>query len=170
MGTTGCDNDKPKYDKNQKVNGREIEWNISMGVNYLGDRALTITFTNNSKYDLTEVYLTFSLKENIKEETKKEFYDYLIDEYELKGDDLKVLEKDEIEMNGGKYYFDFDDNKALEVGESVTTSLDYGSYFIFTDKYIDLFRPSMLSYEFTDENGKEISTYYDYINKKYTNY
>lgn len=52
----GCGNgDNPKYDKNQKVNAGDVPWEVSMGINDYGDRALMIKFTNNSKYVITEL-------------------------------------------------------------------------------------------------------------------
>ena len=152
---------------NQKIKERDIPWEVDMGINYLGDRSLVCNFTNKSDYEITYLYLAFTMKPHIKEDKINSFYSYVIDYYDLCYEDQQRLYDEGLEMNSTFYSFNAEDN--LKPGQSVEESLNYGIKFIYTMDYYELFRPDLLEIKFIDEDGVECITYYDYINKKYTN-
>ena len=164
----GCGNgDNPKYDKNQKVNAGDVPWEVSMGINDYGDRALMIKFTNNSKYVITELSLEFTLKDNLKDKELEEFYSYLAREYDLDSEEKEELMSYGVTMDASVYMWDEEDY--LQVGDTIEDSLNYGYMYIRTMDYYDYFKPDIYKIEYLDENGKECTVYYDYINRTYSN-
>lgn len=166
LAACGGDNDKPKYDKNQKVNAGDVPWEAKMGVNDYGDRALIVEFTNNSEYTITELSLEFSMKTNLKEDELNAFYSYLAEEYDLSDDEVAELKERDLTMSAWVY---LSEDEYLEKGKSIEDSLCYGYKYIYTMDYYDLFRPDMYKIVYIDESGEECTTYYDYINKSYSN-
>ena len=84
---SGCNN----LNSNQKLKVTDIPWKVKMGINYLDDRAAMVEYTNNTEYTITEISLTFKMKENIKTEELDGFYSYLSKEYQLSQDDVNEL-------------------------------------------------------------------------------
>ena len=136
-----------------------------MGVNYLENSAAVVEFTNNTQYSITNISLTFSLKNNNSESDINNFYSYLAEEYKFSDDDLLQLKDSGITMSTS---LNFKDNECLKPGETLDNALHYGYTFIYTTEYCDLFEPNMFKITFIDESGTECRVYYDYINDAYT--
>ena len=169
VGLVGCKgNGEPVYDKNQKVNAGEIAWDVSMGVEY-GNRRLMCKFTNNSKYTITDLEITLRPKKSASNKEIDELIDYICSEYDITGEDKEyLLEYGDLRMEANVYGWDEEDY--LKPGESATDAMSYyGVYYVMNMDYYDLFAPDIMTIEFLDENGNECVTYYDYINKTYTN-
>ena len=155
-----------KFNINQKVKEKDVPWEVKMGVNDLGDRAVIVKFTNNSQYTITELSLKFTMKPTLKEDKLNAFYSHLADRYDLSDDEIAELKEIDLTMSAWVY---LSEDKYLKPGESIEDSLCYGYKYIYTMDYYDLFRPDMYEIVYIDENGEECTTYYDYINKTYSN-
>lgn len=158
--------DEPLYDKNQKINARDIPWEVKMGVTEYGDRALMINFTNNSDYTIKEISLELTMLNNIKSEELESFYSYIANEYELSDDDLSELKSRGLTMSTWIYLLE---DEYLKPGESVEDAICYGYKYIKTMDYYHLFQPDMLEIVYLDELGEEHTVFYDYINRTYSN-
>lgn len=159
---SGCNN----LNSNQKLKVTDIPWKVKMGINYLDDRAAMVEYTNNTEYTITEISLTFKMKENIKTEELDGFYSYLSKEYQLSQDDVNELKNESISMNSHAY---LDKEEFLQKGDKHEESLCYGIKFIRNLDYYKLFEPDMYIITYLNESGEEHTTFYDYINKQYTN-
>ena len=149
-----------------KVNIDNVPWEVKMGVNYLDDRSAMVAFTNNADYTITEIDLEFRMKQNIQEEKLDEFYSYLEKEYSIiEKEDIEEIRETGLSMHSHVY---LDEDEYIKKGQTVEEELCYGYVFIETLDYYDLFEPDMYRIEYIDENGEEHITYYDYVNKTYS--
>ena len=159
---------EPAYDKNQKVNAGEIAWEVAMGVEY-GNRRLMCKFINNSKYIITDLEITLRPKKGVSEKEINELIDYICNEYDITGENKEYLLKyGDLRIEANVYGWDEEDY--LKPGESKNDAMCYyGIYYVMNMDYYELFTPDIMKIEFIDENGNECVTYYDYVNRTYTN-
>ena len=148
-----------------KVNIENVPWEVKMGINRLDDRAAMVEFSNNSEYAIKEFDLRFKMKE-VSEEKLADFYSHLKSTYNLSDEDLNSLKEIQITMHANLSIGEED--KYIKTGEKAEETLLYGYMYIRTLDYYDLFEPDMYMIQYVDEKGEEHTTYYDYINKAYT--
>ena len=136
-----------------------------MGINSLEHSAAVVEFSNNTDYNITNISLNFSMKDNNSESDLNDYYSYLAEEYKFSDEELQQLKDNGITMSTS---LRFEDGESFKPGESMDHTLLYGYTFIYTTEYCDLFEPNMLKITYIDENGAECRVYYDYINDAYT--
>lgn len=65
-------------------------------------------YTNNTEYTITDILLSFKMKENIKDEDLEALYSYLAKKYKLSKDNIDELKNEHINelhtyLDGDKY-------------------------------------------------------------------
>ena len=106
------------------------------------------------------------MKTNLKDKELNKFYSYLAEKYDLSDEEVVELKEEGLTMNAWVY---LSEDEYLGKGDTYEDSLCYGYIRIYTMDYYSLFLPDMYKIVYIDETGKECTTYYDYINRTYSN-
>lgn len=168
----GCGNNASKSDeKDTKSNDLKIEdidWSVDEGI-VDGERYVMLSYTNNSKYTISNFEILFSEKQNITEEQKAKYFE----------DIKKIAEVDESDPDEVS---DFEELKSREIsmsveservcrsGESISNEKCHyysGYYYLRNIKHFSLVEPDIATIKYIDDN-KIYTVNYDFKSKKYT--
>lgn len=168
----GCGNNASKSDeKDTKSNDLKIEdidWSVDEGI-VDGKRYVMLSYTNNSKYTISNFEILFSEKQNITEEQKAKYFE----------DIKKITEVDESDPDEVS---DFEELKSREIsmsveservcrsGESISNEKCHyysGYYYLRSIEHFSLVEPDIATIKYIDDN-KIYTVNYDFKSKKHT--
>jgi len=171
----GCGNNATKSDskveKESKSNDLKIEdidWSDDEGI-VDGERFVMLSYTNNSKFTISNFEITFSEKSDITEEQKTKYFE----------DVKKIAEVDENDPDDAS---DFEELKSREIsmsveseqvcrsGESISNEKCHyysGYYYLRNIEHFNLVEADIAVIKYIDDN-KIYTVNYDFKSKKYT--
>ena len=163
----GCGNDKISNNPSsnsikKKINIEDIAWNIDEGI-VDGDRYVLLSYTNNTKYTITDFKITFKEKSGITEEEKSSFCADIQSIFEASDEDMEEVRNRPISMHA-------EANRVLNPGESVSNINCYyyeGYFYLKNIAHYNLVTPDIATLKYVDED-KIFTVYYDYSSKKYS--
>ena len=145
-----------------KINIEDIAWNIDEGI-VDGDRYVLLSYTNNTKYTITDFKITLKEKAGITEEEKSDFCADIQSDFDASDEDMEEVRNQPISMHA-------EANRVLNPGESVSNINCYyyeGYFYLKNIEHYNLVTPDIATIKYID--GDEIFTaYYDYSSKKYS--
>lgn len=145
-----------------KVDIKDIAWNIDTSV-IDGERCVAFEYTNNSKYTITDLQMSFVEKDDVTEEQLNAFYEDVIEEFELSDEDQAELKKSEVKMTA-------ESERIVKAGETASNiELNYyeGYYDVKDINHCDLVEPDIATYSYIDDN-QIYTVSYDFKADKYT--
>lgn len=167
VGCKGGNNNSGESEKSfkTKVKIDDIDWNISEEI-VDGDREICLNITNNSDLYITYFDIQYTLKNNLSEQEKEDFYNLLYKEYDL--DEESEEDREKIRNDMDEITLGATTGKLIEPGNSLTSDDVYMGWLDVRD--IDMFNYfdmdiATLKYIY-EENVYTV--YYDYRSKKYT--
>ncbi len=155
-------NDNDSKDNQTKISIKDIDWKVKQGI-VDGKRYAILNYKNNSSYTITHFELTFTEKDNLKEEDKDKYYNYLIETFDASDDDISEL-KDE------KISFTVESDRIVDKNKSVKNQRfrHYEGIFYLQDaSYLNLTTPDTAIIEYIDK-GKIHTINYDFHSNEYT--
>ena len=137
-------------------NFEDIEWEVTESIEY-GERRPVFNYTNNSKYDITEIDFNMKLKDDVTESDVNKS-----EELKKKAKDMDEEPTDlTIQVVSNNYV------SSGESAENLDICLD-GTIQLFTDyEAYELFEPDTITIYFVDD-GCLYKTAYDYLNSEST--
>lgn len=145
-----------------KVDIEDIAWQVDTSV-VDGERCVMFEYTNNSKYTITGLKISFVEKEDVTEEQLNAFYEYMIKKFELSDEEQTELKENGVGMNT-------ESERIVKSGETASNiELNYydGYYGVENIDHYDLVEPDIATYSYIDEN-KIYTVNYDFKADKYT--
>lgn len=142
---------------NAAVHIEEIDWNVAESI-LDGERMVSFSYTNNSKYTILEIELQFKQKEGITAEQLAVF-DNIKKECELTDDEVAEI------------YITGCNKKCADPGETVSASPCYiedtYTYVENIDQY-EIMEPDIMTIYFIGNDGKGYTIYYDFKSHTYS--
>ena len=145
-----------------KVYIEDIAWKVDTSI-VDGERCVMFEYTNNSKYTITGLKISFVEKEDVTEEQLNAFYEYMIKKFELSDEEQTELKENGVGMNT-------ESERIVKSGETASNiELNYydGYYGVENIDHYDLVEPDIATYSYIDEN-KIYTVNYDFKADKYT--
>lgn len=163
FGLTGCSGNETvsEFDSessdNSAIHIEEIDWNVAESI-LDGERMVSFSYTNNSKYTILGIELQFKQKEGITAE-QLAIFDNIKKEYELTDDEIANI------------YISGCNNKCADPGETVSASPcyieDIYTYVENIDQY-EIMEPDIMTIYFIGNDGKGYTIYYDFKSQTYS--
>lgn len=159
------DDKKSASPDSSQIQIEDLDWEVKEGV-YEGERKLLFSYTNNSKYDILNFKIKFSLKSNLTDEDIRLFKEFThgSENTPLTDEELKTLYIDAPGLS----------NILVETGSSLNSKpcRIYGKYGLNWPEKITLdhynhMEPDMASLQYI-ANNKLYLVFYDFKNKNYT--
>ena len=166
-GTDSESGEKTNSSKNS-FDMKDIDWAVEEGIKD-GDRVMTFNITNNSKYTIKEIEISFVEKSSVTEEQRNAFWATLKTLIASYYDDIdSEIEKMKVEYPTIEMYCNCD--SIINSGETNNTGRLYyfhGILYCNDSASYDLVEPDIATIEYAD--GDVIKTvYYDFTTEKYT--
>lgn len=158
---TGCGSKTNGGSPKEKINIRDIVWNVDEGIAD-GKRYVLLDYTNNSDYTITSFKLTFKEKSDITKEEKSEYYSDIKELFELSDEDMEEYKSRSISMYA-------DSDQVVNKKESVSNvDCCYDNYYYVKNiNHYKLVKPDIATIKYID-NNKIYTEYYDFSSKKYS--
>lgn len=147
----------------EKISIQDIPWNVDEGI-VDGTRFVLFDYTNNSKYPITELKISFKEKSGLTADEKNKFYSFIQSETDASDKDMEEYKEVPISMHA-------DVKKVVDPGDSASNNkmCYYQGYrYVMDISHYNMVEPDIVTIKYVD--GDEIHTeYYDYRSKKYNN-
>ena len=171
----GCGNNSSKSDgkietdsKSNDLKIEDIDWSVDEGI-LDGDRYVMLSYSNNSKYTISNFEITFIEKSDITEEQKTKYFEdvkKIVDIDESDPDDVSDFE----ELKSREISMSVESEQVCRPGESISNEkCNYysGYYYLRNIEHFNLVEPDIAVIKYIDDN-KIYTVNYDFKSKKYT--
>lgn len=165
---TGEAENNSKGNNSKDLPIEDIAWSVDEGV-IDGERYVMLSYTNNSKYTISNIEISFKEKDKLTDEQKTKYFEDIkkiaeVDESDPDDvSDFQELKSREISMS-------VESNQVCRPGESVSNQKChyYSGYFYLRNiEHYNLVEPDIATIKYIDSN-KIVTVNYDFKSKKYT--
>ena len=150
-------------EKSNPIKIEDIDWNVDEGI-INGRRYVLLDYTNNTDYAISSFEITFNEKDDLTDEEKENFFENVVEKFQLSNDDIAQLKEEDISMHT-------ETNQIVNPGESVKNVYCFyynGSYYVKKINYYNMVEPDIATIKYIKDD-KIYTTYYDFVSKKYSN-
>ena len=140
----------------------DIDWKVSQGI-IDNQRYVLLSYTNNSKFTVSDFEITFKEKEDVTEEQKTKFYSDVAKEFGFSDKDMDELKDKEISMHSTS-------DEVVDPGKSVKNVYCYyynGYYSVKNMDHYKLVEPDIATIKYINDD-KIYTVYYDFKSKSYS--
>lgn len=154
---TGCAQTSGEFSAKDAIKIEDIDWHTTESI-LDGDRIVSFNYTNNSKYTILDVEMTFKQKPDVTKEQLSAFDDY-IELHQCSDEEIKEI-----------YILGYN-RKVAEPKETVSDSpcCINGTYsYVESAAQLDIMEPDMATIVFEGRDQKGYTVYYDFKSKTYS--
>lgn len=138
--------DIPISSSNDGITIKQLPYTVKATING-GSRAMMMNFTNNTKFDLTQIKLHYNLKKDVTDNQLKKIFP----------EDADISD---IKENGLQCYAD----SFIAKGKSIQVTCTADSELLTTEKQFNVAEPDTLAIEYINPDSNTLQTvYFDYI-------